>query len=400
MKLGIIGGGAAGLVAAITAARNGVSVTILEHNDRVGKKLLATGNGKCNMTNLNISIDNYHGTKPSYAQSVLDRVSPTDVISFFNKLGLVTEDKNGYIYPYSMQASAVLDVLRFAAYELKINIVTECNINSIIKKDEFIVYSDKGEYSFDKLIIATGSKASPKTGSDGSGYKFLKSFGHTLVKPLPALTFLVSEDKSIKQVAGVRTKACISLYDNEGFLDKCTGELQHTKNGISGIPVFQLSYLAAMSLNEGLKVYALIDYLPDYSFDEVERILLNRLGSFRSRPKEEFLIGILNKNISGVIMKEALKNYKGNCEQIMRKDIAAIARLIKGYRVNVVNTGDYDNAQVCLGGVLTDELKDSLESRLVKNLYFAGEIIDIHGDCGGYNLQWAFATGIIAGMLE
>lgn len=385
------------MAAAITASDNGGNVTIFEHMPRMGKKLLMTGSGKCNISNEDMDLSHFHSadTDLKLVKSVFSNVSPAKMIDFFAGIGLLTKSRNGYIYPYCEQASAVLDVLRFAVRERNITVCTECNISEIkVRKDGFVFdIENSRNASFDRVIIATGSCAYKSTGSDGSGFKLCTSLGHHIIKPLPALTFLTSDDKFIVSLAGIRTRAKVTVCGKSEI-----GELQLTRNGISGIPVFNLSYLASKALDEGKKVKAEIDFLPESSEESLKNDLTERCMKLSERPVEELLIGILHKNLGNTILKECgLKNkMTQKSSSISAKEISDIADKIKHFPVCVKSTGGFDNAQVCCGGVDTKEVSENLESLIAPNLFFAGEILDVNGDCGGYNLSWAFCSGILA----
>lgn len=407
-RIGIIGGGPSGMAAAISAARKGAAVTILERNDRLGKKILSTGNGKCNLGNLDLHADAYYGNDTAFIKQTLERFSEQDTVAFFKKLGLMIKDRNGYLYPASEQASSVLDVLRYELQALGVQVITECKVNHI-KKDprsgEILVSDGAVEYRFDAVILACGSKAAPKTGSDGSGYKLARQLGHSLIPTVPALVQLKCEEDYLKAVAGVRADAEIRvLGDNqagdgqEGVVAVERGELQLTEYGISGIPVFQLSRQVNYILREKDHVTVEIDFLPDLSneeFDMLCREREKRVGF--DRTVEEFFTGMLNKKIMLLFMK--LAGLKGHIpvEEADPIKMKQVYELCKNWRVTVNGSNSYDNAQVCAGGVDTAEVTADFESRLVQGVYIVGELLDVDGKCGGYNLHWAWASGVLAG---
>lgn len=423
MNIGIIGGGASGLMAAITAASNGHTVTIVEHNNRVGKKILATGNGRCNYTNMDMSLRHFHGVDKSFIDKTLKQFDNRKTLEFFDSIGVYPKEKNGNIYPYSEQASAVLDCLRNEVIRLNINVITECVINDILKVNtketqniknsitnkpyklaydkSFKLITNKGNLYFDKIVLATGSKASEKTGSDGSGYKIAKAFGHNIKKPLPALCALRCKEDFFKSIAGIRCKANIKLLVNNDIKKEEDGELQLTDYGISGIPVFQLSYIASKALDSGRKVDAIIDFMPDsVNNDELFDIITKRIRNNKEKSMDELLIGLFNKNLCVLFNKLCNINGKAMCGEMRNADIQKLVNVIKSFKVSVKSTNSFDNAQVCAGGIRLDEVKDSMESKICDNLYFAGEILDVNGDCGGYNLQWAWSSGYVAGCLK
>ena len=407
-RIGIIGGGPSGMAAAITAARLGADVTILERNDRLGKKILSTGNGKCNLGNLDLHPDCYYGSDMAFVQKTLGRFTEQDTVDFFKKLGLMIKDRNGYLYPASEQAASVLDVLRFELQALGVQVITECKVN-LIRKDSRngeILVSDGGkEYRFDAVILACGSKAAPKTGSDGSGYKLAKQLGHSLIPTVPALVQLKCEEDYLKAVAGVRADAEIRVLDDnaarhgqDAYVAWERGELQLTEYGISGIPVFQLSRLVNYILREKDTVTVEIDFLPDLSKEEFFALCQEREKNLgRGRTVEEFFTGMLNKKIMLLFMK--LIGLKGHIpvEEAAPAKLKQVYELCKSWRVTVNGSNSYDNAQVCAGGVDMAEITANFESRLVPGVYVVGELLDVDGKCGGYNLHWAWASGVLAG---
>ena len=392
----IVGAGASGLTAAIQAARQGASVTVLEHTAKPGKKLLSTGNGKCNLTNLMIPDGAYRGGRPEFIKRVLENITVEQTLEFFRDLGLVLTDRNGYVYPNSGQAASVLEALLFELDHLGVSIVTDCQVEEI-RKDLSLVTS-LGKKRADAVILAAGSMAAPKTGSDGSGYELAKALGHTIVKPLPALVQLRCREKWYKQMAGVRTEACVTLKIDGKTVAADRGELQLTDYGISGIPVFQISRFAARGLDAGRPVTAELDFLPSMDFNHTRQFLEERVKRFSCRPAEEFLNGVLNHRLARILLKEADVGSNGIVKDIRPAQIKKLASVLKKLETEIIAANSFDQAQVCSGGVDTGEVDpDTMESKLIKGLYLAGEILDVDGICGGYNLQWAWSCGILAG---
>lgn len=399
-KVLIIGGGASGLMAAIMAAREGAEVTILEHMDRVGKKILSTGNGRCNLTNLSLKPEHYRSSQKLFPMKVLDRFSVWDTLSFFDGIGIITRNRNGYIYPNSDQAASVLDALRFETEHLGIKTVLSCQIRSAkkTKNGSFLVESDQGTYQGDCLILATGSKAASVSGSDGSGYELAKAFGHTIIKPLPALVQLRCKGTFFKQLAGVRCEAVVRLVSDGKTLAADEGEVQLTDYGISGIPTFQVSRYASQALDAGRRVNAVLDFFPSKSMEDTRAMLKQRKSMLGYRPSGEFLNGVLNKKLAAVLLKQAGIQPDCSCAQIKDSQLETLTMQIKKFEVPVTATNSFEQAQVCCGGVDTRELRpDTMESKLVKHLFLVGELTDVDGICGGYNLQWAWSTGAVAG---
>ena len=392
-----IGAGASGLAAGISAAREGASVTIMEHTARPGKKLLSTGNGKCNITNLQVPKDAYRGNQPDFVFPALHTVTVSQTMDFFRELGIVLTERNGYVYPNSGQASTVLEAMLFELEHLGVRIMTECPVREI--KKDLTVITDHGKQRGDRIILAAGSMAAPKTGSDGSGYSLARKLGHHIIEPLPALVQLRCKEKWYKQAAGVRTDALVTLKIDGKTAVSDRGELQITDYGISGIPVFQISRYAARALNEGRKAEAQLDFLPEFSPTDLEQLLITRHRQFGYRPAEEFLHGVLNSKLAKILLKEAGIDGESWVKEITEEEIKRLVHCIKELKTIIVSTNTFDQAQVCSGGVDTREVDPvTMESKLITGLYFSGEILDVDGICGGYNLQWAWSSGITAGI--
>ena len=398
-KVIVIGGGASGLVAAIAAATEGAEVTILEHMDRIGRKLLSTGNGRCNMTNLAVKAEYYRCSQKSFPMRILDKYSVWDTLTFFDEIGIVTKSKNGYIYPNSEQAAAVLRALLLETERLGITIVCDCHVKAIeARKKKLTVVREDGRSECDAVIVSCGSMAAPATGSDGSGYAIAAGLGHRIIKPLPALVQLRCEGKHYKALAGVRCEAKLSLMVGGTCCASDTGELQLTDYGISGIPTFQISRFASIGLDEGKEVVVKIDFLPSKNMEESRKFINHRIRQFGYRTCEDLLCGVLNKKLGAVLLKLAGIPAAGKAADLKAAQIDQLLGRIKSFEAKVVATNPFAQAQVCRGGVDTREIKAAtLESKLVPGVYFTGEIIDVDGICGGYNLQWAWSTGMIAG---
>lgn len=395
----IIGGGAAGLTAAIAAAENGARVTILEHMPRVGKKLLSTGNGKCNLTNLKLDSSCYRCSEADFPMKVIDRFPVEDTLKFFRRLGVVTVSRNGYVYPSSGQAQTVLDALREKADSLGVKIVCDCHIKTLTKeKDCFFAQTDQGKYRAGFLILAAGSMAAKATGSDGSGFSLAKGFGHKVVKPLPALVQLRCKGDFFKSVAGVRADAGVTLVSEGRGLASDRGELQLTDYGISGIPVFQVSRYASQALDQKKAVTAVLDFYPSTDADGVFELLKEQKRWLLDRTADSFLNGIFNKKLAALFLKEAGIRNAFPVRELTGKNLSDLCRSIKEFAVLVTSVNPYEQAQVCMGGVKTSQINPkTMESSLTEGLYLAGEILDVDGICGGYNLQWAWSSGYLAG---
>ena len=398
-KILVIGGGASGMMAAITAASKGKQVTIYERLDRVGKKILATGNGKCNLTNLSMGCEHYYTDDADKLERCLARFSHQDTLAFFEKIGLMLREREGYVYPYCEQAAVVLDVLRAALEQNRINVITsveEIDIRAD-KKGRFQVTSSVGKDSFDAVILACGSKAGIKNAVT-DGYALAKSFGHRIHKLYPALVQVRCKETFFPMVAGVRCKACISLLTDGKVIAEEQGEVQLTDYGISGIPVFQISRQIAGFLDEKKKISVVIDFLPNMSEREWKQFYTERLSVYEGKTVEEFLLGMLHKKISLMLIKEYGMKPTDIVNASVKKTLVKLCDAMKAFEVTPASVNPFEQAQVCRGGVAFDELDDSMQSVYQNNLYICGEMVDIDGKCGGYNLQWAWTSGYIAGM--
>ena len=392
------------MMAAITAAREGAAVTIIEHNDRVGKKILSTGNGRCNYTNLKQDKTCYRCTGQDFPLTVINRFDVEKTVKFFEELGIVPKDKNGYLYPFSEQATAVLDVLRMEVERLGVKVITGVHVQTVKPKNRgfLICGQDKDKKKFeanaDYVIIATGSKAASKLGSDGSGYELAKKLGHRILPVVPALVQLKCAEKIYNSMSGVRLYGKVSIEDGKDHWISDTGEIQLTAYGISGIPVFQISRYAAMQLYHKKKVTVMLDFMPDISFDGLRKMIIQRISLHPERKMEMFFTGLFNRKVSNELIKLSKISLSLRCGDLSKEDIIHLCNNIKMFKTRVVETNPFEQAQICAGGVDTSEINSrTMESKLVKGLYFAGEIVDVDGICGGYNLQWAWSSGYLAG---
>ncbi len=395
----IVGGGASGLVAAITAAREGADVTLIEQKDRVGKKILSTGNGRCNLTNTYMEADCFRGDDVSIVTKVLEQFGYEDTITFFEELGVILKDRQGYVYPISDQASTILDVLRMEIENLQIQVLLEHKVESVkCTKKGFAVQTNQKTIYGDAVILATGGKASAVLGSDGSGYALAKAFGHHMSPVVPALVQLKCKGNYFKQISGVRTNAKVSLFVNSDLAASDTGELQLTNYGISGIPVFQISRFAAKAIYEKKAVVAELDYLPTMEEGEMKTFFEQRLKLHGSKQVEDFFIGVFHKKLITMFLKEAKVSLQCKAKDLKQHEWNRLYDLFKHFKVQVEEPNGFDQAQVCAGGIKTTEISpDTMESNYVEDLFLTGELLDIDGICGGYNLQWAWSTGYIAG---
>lgn len=401
----IAGGGASGLMAAIIAKDFGADVAIVEGTDRVGKKILVTGNGRCNISNKNISYPYkcFHSENNNFFQEVLNKFTVKDTESMFLSLGLpITELDGGKMYPKSLQASSVIDILRMALDDRQIPLYTNCKIDSIDKKKNFTLTTNSDEYanfSCSKLILSCGGKSAVKTGSDGSGYKLGKSLGHNIIETLPGIVQLKLNYPYLKALSGIKFDGSASILINDQVVRTEIGEILFTDYGISGPPILQLSSYASKSLSKNSKVTIRIDMFPDENKEDVENFFSTHFSTFDYREVSSALIGVINKKLISTILKDVgIKDIHEPCSNIDWKHINVLINKFKEWDFNCIGTNGFCNAQVTIGGINTNEVSNlTLESKLVKNLYFCGEILDVHGDCGGFNLQWAWSSGYLAG---
>jgi predicted Rossmann fold flavoprotein len=422
-RVAVVGGGASGMAAAIAAAMEGASVTVIERNDRFGKKLLGTGNGRCNLGNTTVSEAAYYGNSQDLLQKCLRIFTPSNTIRFFDRMGLVLWEKEQLLYPYSMQASMVADVLQMEMDSLGISIQRSSKVESIQALDEgfsLVVQKREGgktSFFFDAVIVACGGMTYPQSGSDGSGYVLAQKLGHTITPLFPALVPLVCEDSYCKLLSGVRAYARVHIYEAERELAWEEGEIQFTEYGLSGIPIFQVSHLVCERLHtyqsdaRSKDLTAWIDFLPQWEEEALESWLSQRLLLLGERKEEDFFCGLLHQKVMHTILRVAKgtenpRNVKAG-EQTKKKvnrekdsifeRYRQILNLCRAFPFHIVGSKGWEQAQVTAGGVRAEEVSDTLESRLHPGLYFVGEMLDVDGICGGYNLHWAWCSGTIAG---
>lgn len=399
--LAIIGGGASGMISAIEAARlseDKLNIIILERMDRVGKKILATGNGRCNFTNINTTLANFYGKNPTFVDYALKEFTVDYTVNFFNQLGIFPkEEQKGKVFPYSDQASSILDCMRNELQRLNINIHTGFDVKTIVQKgSRFKLTSYNNEnITCDYAIISTGGCASPSLGSNGSGFKLLESLGHTITHLSPALVQLKTEPKEVKSLQGIKFTGTASLIYKDKIIAVENGEILFTDYGLSGPPIFQLSTQVTNRKNMIIS----LDFMPEYNLKAVYDILDYRRETLTQLTMEHFFTGLFNKRIGNLIAKKSgIEKLSFPINSLSKDMLWSISGLIKDYQFTITGTQGWNNAQVTAGGVLTSEFNpETLESKIIPNLYCTGEVYDIYGDCGGYNLQWAWSSGFLAG---
>ena len=401
MNVAILGGGASGLMAAITAAEGGHAVTVFERQARVGRKLLATGNGRCNLSNMQPLEGRYHGARPDFASPALEAFSARDARDFFLSLGLITvEEPSGRVYPFSDQAGSVVDVLRFAAEARGAALRTGTEIAGLWLAGEdgfFVQTAEREALRFDRVIVCCGGKAGGKLGGTSSGYELLASLGHTVTPLFPALVQLKTPPERVRALKGVRADARILVEKNGAPLAESAGEVQFTEYGLSGPATFEVSRAAATA---GEGVTARLDLLRNVPRGELEALLAARCRDLPRLTGENLLTGLLHNRLGRVVLREAGFAQDRPLSGFNARALARVAGVVKDLALPVTGNMGFDNAQVTAGGVSTAEFDPrTLMSLHVPGLYAAGEVLDVDGDCGGFNLQWAWASGRLAGRL-
>ena len=396
----VIGGGASGMMAALTAAEDSANrVTLLERQQRVGRKLLATGNGRCNLTNLGASAENYHGENRDFALPALRAFPPTETLAFFRALGLLTvSEESGRVYPLSDSAGSVVDVLRYALPARGVTVKTACPVRELWRENGgYAVVTDTETLHADALIVACGGAAGAKLGGVTDGYELLKPLGHKSTALRPALVQLLTEPEYPRALKGVRADARLRLVHGGKTLSESRGEVQFTERGVSGPAAFDLSRLASTG-GEGLTLSA--DFLREYDETQVLDLLLRRRENLPNLESAEFLTGMLHNRLGKMLIKYSGVAAAKPAGTLSDKELRHIARACKDFRLNLHGTEGFDSAQVTAGGIRTAGFNpETLESWFMPGLFVCGELLDIDGDCGGYNLQWAWASGHLAGRL-
>ena len=389
----VIGGGASGMMAAITAKSEAphMSVAILEGQNRVGKKLLTTGNGRCNLTNTDIDISRYHSESPDLVKLVLDAFDKAKTEEFFGSLGILfKEGENGKLFPFSLQAASVVNALRLKCESIGVEIITDAKVEKISK--ELVVKTAQGDFKGKAVIVACGGCSAKNTGSDGSGFELLRLLGHSCTTLYPAITPIRTETAPIKAAKGAKTVCALRAQSGDEVRTEF-GEVLFTEYGISGPPVLQLSGFAAAHKNVKIS----LDMLPEMTQDELFKYVFSRKDNVFEDRMENLFLGLLPKPISLIVLKYCGMNVNDSCIALEKRSISKLVNAVKALTLDVTGVCGYDSAQVTAGGIRLSEFDSFLCSKAARGVFACGEVLDVYGDCGGFNLQWAWSSGHIAG---
>ena len=397
MVVGIIGGGASGMAAALRAAENpDCQVLLLERQARVGRKLQATGNGRCNLTNLHALEGGYHGDSPAFSRFALEQLGPEKTLEWFLGLGLLTvAEPSGRVYPFSDQANSVVDVLRFALEKPNITLKTDCEVQRVRREaNRFRVETDGEAFLCDKLIVACGGLAGTKLGGSMSGYKLLRALGHRCTRLRPTLVQLKTDWPGVAALKGVRAECRAEIYRDGVLWSESTGEIQFTEYGLSGPVIFEVSRDVCQGKGDWR---CRLDLLPQISEQQLKEMLLARRET--NLNAGDLFTGILHNRLGRVLVQETGIGLNTPIAQLPEEALVRAAANAKHFAVHLTEPLGMDSAQVTAGGIVTEEFDETtMESRLVPGLYACGEVLDVDGDCGGYNLQRAWSSGSLAGQ--
>ncbi len=388
----IVGGGAAGLAAAVRIKQKNrkMRVCIIEALERVGKKLITTGNGRCNITNKNADLSNFHSQNSAFLKDALGKYFVSQAVEFFNSIGTeIVFEADGRAYPASYQASSVVDSLRFAAAESGVEIITECRMTDISATRPLTVTTDKGDFKAKSVLLASGLlSGGAKIGSDGSVIKILKNKGIKTVKMTPSIVQLKTENELTRRLKGIKLNAAVTV-DNRREL----GEVLFTEYGLSGPPILQVSRPVERGAGQ---LYATLDLFPEIPEKELLEKLIKRRNMLSDRAAENFLVGFINKRVGTELLKKAEINLSEISGEITDSQLARLSGLLKRLEFKITGTTGFINSQVTAGGVDLNEINPDLSFKRLKGVFAAGELLDVDGDCGGFNLQWAWSSALIA----
>ena len=394
----IIGAGASGLITAIELGRKGFPVKLFERNSKIGKKILASGNGKCNISNRYIEPGRFHSQNPDFAAAVLEGYPYETVERFFASIGLpLIEEKEGKIFPMSLQASSVLKLLEYEAERLGVEILCDCAVRSIAKKKDLFVLETSGgtEYG-SSVVLAAGSPAAPQLGGNESGIGLAESLGHSLIPSYPSLVQLSSDEKWVRQASGVKVSGRVRLYSNGSYIAERNGDLLFTGYGISGLAILDISREASLHLAAYAWCELRIDLLPAMGREKLIRFLLKRIGRESQKPLALWLTGVINDKLIPVVLEQSgcRASYEGELD---RKEIGRLAYALKNLKLGISGTRGFKGAEVATGGVDTREINpETMESRKINGFYLVGEVVDVDGERGGFNFHFAWVSGMRA----
>ena len=398
--IAIIGAGASGLLTSIILGRAGFKVTIFEKNKKIGRKILVTGNGRCNISNENIDLSNFYSTDINFIDYTLKQFTYSKFKQFFQDLGLeLITHKDGKVYPQTLQASSVVDILWFEASQFGINCLLDTNVEKIqFRQNKFIITSNNDtQQQFDKVIVASGSRAMVKLGSSDAGYKFAQGFGHSIIKPFASLVQLESNNNQIQALAGVKIDTKVELIIDKEYIQSAVGDVLFTNYGLSGNAILDISREVSYALNLEKVVTVKIDIFPQFSKDILISKLTKRLKNSNEKDKYFWLEGFVHQKLIRYIVDNCgIKKQIENASELNKKDVMKLVYFMKNINIDIESTKGFDSAEVSAGGINISEIKSkTMESKLQKGLYFVGEVLDVDGACGGYNLHWAWASGYV-----
>ena len=399
MTILVLGGGASGMMAALTASESKEHrVILVERQSRVGRKLLATGNGRCNLTNLHADPTWYHGQDVDFCRPALRKFDVQATLACFESLGLVTTaELSGRVYPFSDQANSVVDVLRFALEQRGVEVHTGCEVTKLWKRrDGYLLKTTGGDFAGERLIVAAGGAAGGKLGGTTAGYEILESLGHHRTALFPSLVQLVTSESVTRALKGIRAQARVRLMHRGGILAESSGEIQFTETGVSGPAVFEISR-AASTGPDGSQIH--LDLTPRMTWEQLRGLLQKKQELLPGHNAEDLLTGVLHNRLGKILVREAGIPAELPMEQVASEKLDRLTSLGKDFILSYAGTQGMDSAQVTAGGIATAEFDpETLESRLAPGVYACGEVLDIDGDCGGFNLQWAWSSGRLAGQ--
>ena len=395
----VIGGGASGLLASILISRKNMKVTLLEKSNKIGKKILASGNGKCNIGNINPALSFYHSNNPQFIEKVLKGYGAKEIMNIFKTIGIeIIEGEDGKLFPISLQASSVLDILEYEAKKFGVEIICNCNIKQILKNNnEFIIKTDDNSIIAKKILLASGSPASPQLGGSHSGFNIASSLGHNIITSLPSLVQLSSTEDFLKDISGVKIYSVVKLYANNNYITQKEGDVLFTNYGISGLAILDISRDVSLELANYSYCELSIDLMPNHTKEVLLKMFLFHVNN--NKEIDVWLNGFINKKLIHIILEQSKCKIKES-KNLNRKEIIKIIYSIKNFKLSISKTRGFKGAEVAIGGVDTKEVNPiTMESKIVKNLYLAGEILDIDGDRGGFNFHFAWVSAMRVGNI-